>query len=182
MKKLLTYCGERIPVIDEETGLPTGEFRQPDGAPIVEGEVDLTPEEIAEIEAERVPNLKAAKRAAVSALLDAKLSGGYEHDFGEPYGVKKLQTRNIEDRTNWLTSQASYGAAIAAGAGAVMGANFRTEDNININLSYSDGHAVLLAMAQWGAAKYAKSWALKDAIAEAADEAALDAIDIESGW
>jgi hypothetical protein len=37
-------------------------------------------------------------------------------------------------------------------------------------------------MAQWGAAKYAKSWALKDAIAEAADEAALDAIDIESGW
>ena len=182
MKKLLTYCGERIPVYDQETGLPTGEFVQPDGSPIVEGEVDLTPEEIAEIEADRVPNLKAAKRAAVSTLLDAKLSAGYEHDFGDPYGVKKLQTRNIEDRTNWLTSQAAYGAAIAGGAGAIMGANFRTEDNININLSYSDGHAVLLAMASWGAAHYARSWTLKDEIEAAADEATLDAIDIESGW
>lgn len=132
--------------------------------------------------ATRLEAKKRAKRAAVTALLDAKLTGGYPHDFGAPYGTKVLQTRNIEDRTNWLTSQASYSAAIAAGAGAVMGANFRTEDNININLSYSDGLGVLLAMAGWGDGLYAKSWALKDAIDAAGDDATVDAIDIESGW
>lgn len=51
MKKLVSYCGERVPVIDEETGEPTGEFTQPDGSPIVEGWIDLTDDEVAEIEA-----------------------------------------------------------------------------------------------------------------------------------
>ena len=125
---------------------------------------------------------KRAKRDAVSALIDAKLSGGYVHNFGEPFGEKRLQTRNIEDRTNWLTSQASYSAAVAGGAGAIMGAAFRSEDNVNITLSYADGLDVLLAMAGWGAAHYARSWALKDLITAAEDEAALEAIDIESGW
>lgn len=51
MKKLVSYCGERVPVIDGETGVPTGEFTQPGGALIVEGWFDLTAEEIAELEA-----------------------------------------------------------------------------------------------------------------------------------
>ena len=125
---------------------------------------------------------QAGKRSAVTALLDTKLAAGYPHDFGGEIGVKVLQTRDIHDRTNWLVSQASYGAAVAGGAGAVMGAAFRTEDNVNITLSYADGLNVLLAMAAWAAAHYARSWELKDAIADAADEAALDAIDITSGW
>jgi uncharacterized protein (DUF1684 family) len=125
---------------------------------------------------------KAAKRAAVSALLAEKLTGGYTHDFGAPHGEKVLQTRDTDDQVNWLTSQAAYSAAVAGGAGATMGANFRTEDNVIITLSYSDGLAVLLSMAAWGQALYANSWALKDAIEAAADQAALDAIDIEAGW
>lgn len=125
---------------------------------------------------------KAAKKAAVAALIETKLAAGYPHDFGGAIGVKVLQTRDLRDQTNWLVSQASYSAAVAGGAGAVMGANFRTEDNININMSYADGLNVLLAMAAWGAAHYARSWALKDAIAAAVDDAALDAIDIDSGW
>jgi hypothetical protein len=93
-----------------------------------------------------------------------------------------LQTRNVDDRTNWLSSQASYSAAVAGGVGAFLRANFRTEDNVNIVLSYADGLNVLLAMAGWGAAHYARSWELKDAIAATEDEMGLNAIDIESGW
>jgi hypothetical protein len=93
-----------------------------------------------------------------------------------------LQTRNVDDRTNWLVSQASYSAAVAGGFGAVMGANFRTEDNVNITLSYAAGLNVLLAMAAWGVAHYARSWELKDVMTAASDDAAISAIDIDGGW
>lgn len=124
---------------------------------------------------------KARMLAAVNERLAAILAGGYSHNFGGEIGIKVLQTRDIEDRTNWLTSQGAYAAAIAAEQGAVEGAVFRTEDNVIITMSYSAGHAVLLAMAAWGAGKYGQSWTLKDAISAAADDAALDAVDIESG-
>lgn len=126
--------------------------------------------------------LKARRKAAVGAILAAKLAGGYSHDFGAPHGVQVLQTRDADDRINWLTSQAAYSAAVMGGAGAVMGANLRAEDNADINMSYADGLNVLLAMAAWGAACYANSWALKNAIEAAADATELEAIDIETGW
>lgn len=125
---------------------------------------------------------KIAKKKQISALLDQYLSSGYSHDFGGEIGIKILQTRNSDDRTNWLTSQASYAAAVAAGSGNILGAAFRTEDNVNIILSYADGLNVLLSMAAWGASLYAHSWALKDACTTAVDEATLDAINIESNW
>ncbi|TPK15161.1 DUF4376 domain-containing protein [Mesorhizobium sp. B2-5-9] len=132
-----------------------------------------------------VPTLdeaKAASRAAVTDRLTAILSAGYHHDFGDPHGVQVLQTRDNTDRINWLTSQAAYSAAVMSGAGAAPGATFRTADNVDIILSYADGHGVLLAMAAWGASQYANSWALKNAIAAAEDADALAAIDTASGW
>lgn len=124
---------------------------------------------------------KAALHAAVHAKRDTILAGGFTHDFGA-HGVRVLQTRNVDDKIAWLTSQASYSTAVAAGAGAVMGASFRPEDDETFTVSFQDGRDALLAMAAWGAAVYANSWSLKDAIAAASDEAALDAIDIEAGW
>lgn len=124
----------------------------------------------------------ALKRLAVDARRDAILVGGYSHDFGGTVGVKVLQTRNVDDDTNWLTLQASCLAVIMAGQGATVGAVIRTADNVNVPLSYNDCLQVMLAMAAWGASVYAQSWALKDAIAAAADGATLAAIDITTGW
>lgn len=142
--------------------------------------------------ARTVEEHQAELRAAVSATLSTALNGGYSHDFGsvdatletgetEPAGVRVLQTRD-EDRANWLTSQAAYSAQVAAGNGAVAGAKFRTADNAIVTLSFADGLAVLLALAAWGAEVYDHCWTLKAAIVQAADDAALDAIDIETGW
>ena len=117
----------------------------------------------------------------VSRIRDGYLAGGYSHDFGEPHGVKALQTRP-DDRTNWLTSQAAYSAAIAAGAGNMSGAVFRTEDNVTIGMTYMEGLTVLLAMAAWGQSVMARSWDIKDEIESATDETELAAVDIESGW
>lgn len=137
--------------------------------------------EIHALEDVPLADLKEEKRKAVNTKLDVLLTGGYTVEAGAMAG-KVLQTRNLEDRTNWLVSQASYSAAVAAGQGAVEGAKFRTADNVSFLVSYADGLAVLLAMAAWGAACMDRSWALKDAIGAAEDGAALGLIDIEAGW
>lgn len=144
---------------------------------------DYTEEEFeATCETPTLEQRREQMRVAVGRLLDNRLSAGFPYDFGGDIGIKILQTRNLEDRTNWLISQASYSSMVAMGNGAVAGANFRTADNINIELTFEAGLTVLLTMAAWGDAHYQRSWELKDAIAGAADDAALDLIDIESGW
>lgn len=124
---------------------------------------------------------KAAKRTAVNEKLAAVFGGGFTVPTGTMAG-QILQVRDAEDRTNWLTSQASYSTAVAMGQGAVIGANFRCANNSTHTVSYQEGLTVLLAMAAWGASVMARSWALKDAIAAATSLEALDAIDVEAGW
>lgn len=134
------------------------------------------PDEPRDLETER-----AAKIAAINAKLETVLTSGYTVAAGTMQG-ETLQTRNLEDRTNWLISQASYSAAVAMGHGAVEGATFRTADNSTFTVSFSEGLGVLLAMAAWGAAAMSNSWALKDAARAAEDLTTLDAVDIEGGW
>lgn len=129
-------------------------------------------------------SLKQNKTEAVDAKRELVLSGGFTVpiEVSATLGDRVLQTRNQDDKTAWLTSQAAYQAAVLNGQGAFEGANFRPMDNITTTISYSEGLSVLLAMAAWGKAVYGRSWELKDAITSAEDNQALDAIDIESGW
>lgn len=139
--------------------------------------------EVEEIElpALTLAEAKAIATAAVEARRDACFTAGFTPASG-PLAGKTLQVRDVEDRTNWLTSQAAYAAAVAGGNGAVADATFRTEANETITVTYAEGLTTLLAMAAWGKAIFGNSWALKDAVAAAADQAALDAIDIAAGW
>lgn len=89
---------------------------------------------------------------------------------------ERLQVRDSDDRTNWLTSQASYAAAVQAGYGDVIDASFRTAGNRTVTVSYADGLAVLLGMAAWGRTIMARAWTLKDAVTNG------DPVDIDEGW
>lgn len=126
-------------------------------------------------------NRKAARKVEVAAKVVEVFNAGFTVPIGPLSGVT-LQTRTIEDRTNWLTSQASYSAAVAMGMGDVVNASFRCADNTTHVISYRDGLQTLLAIAAWGSAIMARSWDLKDAITAAADLVELDAIDVEAGW
>lgn len=126
--------------------------------------------------------LKAAKNSAVTAKREAVFSGGFTPSSGSLSG-HTLQCRDMQDRTNWLTSAVGYSAAVQAGAGAVPGATFRTADNETVVITYAEAVSVLLnGMQTWGAAIMARSWVLKDEVEAASDEAELDAIDINTGW
>ena len=142
---------------------------------------DYTPEELAAL-APTFAELKTTKLEATKARSVEAFGRGYTPATGTLAG-KTLQVRNSEDRTNWLTSSTSYGAAIAGGMGATVGAMFRTADNETFMLTFNEGYQVLVVgMAAWGQSIYARLWALKDEIEAAADQAALDAIDITAGW
>lgn len=120
--------------------------------------------------------------AAVEAKLATLTAAGWSHDFGGTYGVQVLQTRDGDDRMNWLTSLTGYRARMDAGEGAVEGAVFRTASNTLITMSYGDAYALLLEMVAWGESLYRTSWALKDAIRAATTVEEVSAVDINSGW
>ena len=122
--------------------------------------------------------------AAVNDRRDAILAGGFmvPAAASEALAGEVLQTRDADDKINWKISQDAYRDAAAAGAGDMPAATFRTAGNRTITVTIREGLAVLQAMQVWGVAVLGRSWALKDAIAATADDAALDAIDIASGW
>jgi hypothetical protein len=120
-----------------------------------------------------------AKHDEIEARAAAAFQAGFTPATG-PLAGHTLQVRDSEDRTNWLTSQAAYSAAVATGAGEVQAARFRTAANDTVVVTYAEGLAALLGMADWGAAIMAASWTLKDALAAAATLAEIEAVDVQA--
>lgn len=127
---------------------------------------------------------KIAARQAVKALQSIKYAQGYlVAGTGTDLDGQRLEVRDgTNDRTNWLTSKSAYGDAVAAGAGDVPGALFKTATNQSFTLTFAQGLAVLTGMQAWGFEVMQIGWAKTDAIDAATDQAALDLVDIEAGW
>lgn len=125
---------------------------------------------------------KMKKASLVDASAAAIFRAGYVPADG-PMAGHTLQVRDNEDRTNWLTSQASYMAAVAAGMGDTPGAVFRTANNETVTLTFAEGAEVLVSgMAVWGKGIMGNAWNLKDQISAATAFDDLEAIDITVGW
>lgn len=126
--------------------------------------------------------LKSAKNAAVTVRRETVFAAGFTPTAG-PLAGHTLQVRNEADRINWLTSSVSYSAAVSAGHGAMPGATFRTMANETVVTTFAEAASIIIRdMAGWGQEIMARSWALKDLIDAAEDEAGLAAIDIDAGW
>jgi hypothetical protein len=128
-----------------------------------------------------IEDAKQAKRAEVDAYLGAQFYAGFSATSGPLVG-HVLQARDTTDRTNWLTSQASYRTAIDQGAGAVEGAEFRTAANETVTCTYQEGFDALMEMASWGKTLMGKSWTLKDQIAALTSVADVEAYDVNAQW
>lgn len=150
---------------------------------------DMTPEEEAAFEA-TLPTLddrKAALCSRIDGLRDGRIDGGFAHTVD---AVEYTFQSRQSDRENILGLAIAAQLAIAQGAQAgdlewlTPGADFQyiTADN---TLAPMDAFEVLALYQRGlsfkaGQTFYARG--LKDAALAAADEAALDAIDIEAGW
>lgn len=125
---------------------------------------------------------KHQRKREIEAHMQDVFRLGYSPSTG-PLAGHTLQCRDTEDRTNWLTSQTSYMAAVQMGYGAVAGASFRTMANQTVTVTFQEGLDILTnGMAVWGKNIMARSWALKDEVEAAASFEVLEAIDIYAGW
>ena len=131
--------------------------------------------------AELLDTARAAKRDAVQAEADRRMNAGYAHDFGPPHGLLTLQTRE-PDRTNWLTVAQIARLRVDAEEPDFAMRPIRTAENVNVPITAAAALACMVAQQAHLGAVLEQSWALKDAIAAAPDQAALDAIDPTTGW
>lgn len=128
---------------------------------------------------ETLAEARARRSRQVDALRDQKLAAGFKHYFDEERGVHNFGTSS-EDRDGWDEVKAIADAAIQAGQPTLPIA-IRT-DTGDTTIQAQEWASIQLT---WGAAMqlvWQRSWALKDAIEDAQDVAAVDAIDIEAGW
>lgn len=129
------------------------------------------------VEAVSLEDLRADKRKAVLAEYTRRVNIGFPLPGGD-----LLQVRD-GDKANWLTLKDVCDDAIEAGAGAqacVMPP--RTTSNAYVPGTYAETKALLQSMRTWAGAMMGRLFALKDTVAAAKTQAALDAIDVTSGW
>ena len=125
--------------------------------------------------------LREAARASVESRRVAILSGGYQHNFGGSAGIRTLDNRNERDAITWLGLKGLVDAMVAAGDGGDL-VSIRDAANGTFTASAATVSGALVGMAAWRAEVLSASWALKDAIAKAEDEADLSAIDFDLFW
>jgi hypothetical protein len=123
---------------------------------------------------------KLVQRQAVNALRDEKRSAGLSYSFPDSL-TGTVDTVNQVDYTNLQALVTTAQVLAASGeTGAVLA--FRDAEDQTHALTPEEVIALGMAVTQHQAAIYAASWPIKDAITAAADQVALDAIDITAGW
>lgn len=169
--------------------LPYGPFEDAEGTNHPATVLDLwSDEELAVIGVARIPpppptlnDLKGHRLLELRGIYNTRMAGGFP---APSLGVgETLQLRNDTDRTNWLTLMIRTKDRIGEGQGGVVSPlAIRTTANNEYALTYSQIETLMDGMLDWAAATMAVSWAKKDQIESAADEAALAAIDLNTGW
>lgn len=126
-----------------------------------------------------------AMKTSVCAAIDAKSAAIYGAGYAPSLPAlagKTLQLRDANDKANWTLSLIECQAEIAQGNGAVQGETIITTDNTSVTLSFTDCAAVLAGMLTWGKQVLFNARTLKDAVLNAADGAAVKAVDLSTGW
>lgn len=122
---------------------------------------------------QRLVEARAAKRALVNQLRDSKEAGGFPY-LGKTFDSDERSAARI------------FGAAQAAMAAQLAGQPFLIEwtcaDNTVLTLDAEQTIGLPVAMAQHANALHQHARVLKAAIDAAHNQAALDAIDVETGW
>jgi hypothetical protein len=133
------------------------------------------------IETRPLPDLKAAKAAAVNAMREEAFVTGFPIPTG-PAAGQHMQLRNADDKANWLIAERGAKKAISLGAGEAPIVPLRSTENITTLVTPNLMLGLLDGLDAWGRAVTKHSWDLKDAIEAAATVAELGAVDITAGW
>lgn len=195
------FSGEVVQ-ISEADGCPLGWVRAEPPGLIPEGEQaiwDGSDWVVVGLVVDLEPARK-AKRAAIDEAFRVRNTANFPWDFGAieavddlgvsvgAAGVRSLQIRDLEDKTNWTAAHTVAMAAVALGAPETI-VPLKCDDNVWVQttalqamqvLALGDGPVISLFQRQ--AANLARYGALKKPCADAVNQANLDAIDEATGW
>lgn len=189
--------------VEPDAGCPAGWVRASQPAPLDPNQVAVWAAGDWSVEDAPPPSIepqRQALRASLDAVYEAANTANFAWDFGElealddlevslgPAGVRSLQMRGLEDKTNWTAVHTAATAAVVAGQGGAV-IPIKCDDNVWIQTTALDVLTVLTVGAEGRtalltrqSANLARYGALKKLIADAVDQADLDAIDIQAGW
>lgn len=137
--------------------------------------VDFNEEEIATL----TLSVKQQKKQQIDAKRDTLLKGGYH--FTHEGQELTLQTRDDEDRINWLGILNAATAMIMAGAGDSL-TKIRTAENVTITITFSQAQLLMLQTLNYQSSLYGSAWDHKDALELLTALEEVTAYDVESGW
>lgn len=167
------------------TRLPSMETERLSDSSVLAPLITAAEAEIARLDAlppePTLDEIRLARRVAVNAERDRRIALGCPVDFGGALTFR-VDTRNEADFRN-INRLVTYAVTEqAAGRGAEASILFRDAANATHTLTPDQVVALGRAVSQRVAAIYVASWGIKDAVAGAPDQAALDALDISQGW
>ena len=121
----------------------------------------------------KIQEAKDAKLHAVNSLRDQKEAAGFPY-FGKTFDSDERSAARI-----FGAVQAAQ-AALSAGQPFVI--DWTVQDNTTVTMDAAATIGMSVAMAQHAGALHVYARSLKDQIAAASTQAALDGIDIGAGW
>lgn len=132
-----------------------------------------------QIDAERIPALKADLKHQVNALRDQHIGAGMVYTF--PDGTGTIQLRNATDLRN-VQGVASAGQALAAIGDTTAKLKFRDAENVSHELTGTQAMTMGLAVSSFITAYYEAAWLHKDAIDSLTSVTSLQQYDPAAGW
>lgn len=136
---------------------------------------DFTEEEISNL----IIQKKIEKKSSVEVKRDALLKTGYTFTFEEQ--ILTLQTRDDEDRINWLGILNASTSMVMASKGDDL-TKIRTAENVVITLSFSAAQILMLQTLAYQSSIYESSWTHKDDVDKLTALEEVLAYDVETGW
>lgn len=132
----------------------------------------------------RVYDVQDFEMAECKELKLQQLQWSYEAAFGQGFPVtiqghaETLQMRD-KDQVNWLIFKDTCNEGLAVGADAVtVPQPIRCTSNAEYDVTFAEGAQIMRDMKVWGGTMMRQLWAKKDAIENAANRDALNAVDL----
>ena len=117
-------------------------------------------------------------KSEIDEKRDTLLKSGYHFTFENQ--LLFLQTRDDEDRINWLGVLNAATVMVMSGKGSDL-TKIRTGENVTIEIPYSQVQVLMLQTLGYQSSIYEAAWKYKDSLKDMTLEQVLS-YDIESGW
>lgn len=123
--------------------------------------------------------LISVKKTEINSIRDTKLTSGFKFKHGDLSYT--LQTRDDNDRINWLGVLSAATSMVLAGKGEET-TTIRTLENDTLTITYLESQILMLQTLQYQTDIYKAAWDHKDAVEKLMDKKLVKNYDCSINW